>query len=310
MGRRGQGQDRRHAGRAGRRGRPLPGRQQRRPHAGARRRHLQAAAGAERHPLAGHPVRDRQRLRDRPRGADGGAGRPGAARHRPGRLPHLRKRAPDHALAPHHRRRLRADAGPAADRHHPPRHRPRLRRQGLAGRHPRAGPARREDPAPEDPDRAVGQERAAAQDLPPAPDRQGRDDRGHAALRGADPAVHRRHVADREPCAGRGQGGAVRGSAGDPARPRPRHLPVRDQLQPDRRRRLRRARLRADPHRRRAGCGQGVRDAGGRGRVPQRGRPGAGRADPRRRAPSTAPSPAASAAAAGSTWWRCATPPG
>ena len=47
------------AGRAGRRGRPLPGRQQRRPHAGAGRRDLQAAAGAQRHPLPGHDLRAR-----------------------------------------------------------------------------------------------------------------------------------------------------------------------------------------------------------------------------------------------------------
>ena len=58
--------------------------------------------------------------------------------------------------------------GRAADRHHPARHRPGLRRQGVARRHPRPGPAGREDPARQDPDGALGEERAAAQDLPPA----------------------------------------------------------------------------------------------------------------------------------------------
>ena len=36
-----------------------------------------------------------------------------------------------------------------------PRHRPGLRRQGVSRRHPGAGPAGREDPAAEDPDRAL-----------------------------------------------------------------------------------------------------------------------------------------------------------
>ena len=57
------------------------------------------------------------------------------------------QRPPDHALAPDHRRRLRAAARQPPDRHHAARHRPGLRRQGAARRHPRPGPARREDPA-------------------------------------------------------------------------------------------------------------------------------------------------------------------
>ena len=93
-----------------------------------------------------------------------------------------------HLIMPWHRI-IDADSelmlGSLADRHHPPRHRPGLRRQGRARRHPRPGPAGREDPARQDPDRALGQERAAAQDLPPAAARQGRADRGDAALRRA-----------------------------------------------------------------------------------------------------------------------------
>ena len=54
-----------------------------------------------------------------------------------------------------------AAARQAADRHDPPRHRPLLRRQGLADRDPRAGRARPEDPAPEDRGRARREERLA-----------------------------------------------------------------------------------------------------------------------------------------------------
>ena len=48
-----------------------------------------------------------------------------------------------------------ATARLAADRDDAPRHRPRVRRQGLAHRHPRAGRARPEDPAAEDRGRAA-----------------------------------------------------------------------------------------------------------------------------------------------------------
>ena len=50
-------------------------------------------------------------LRDRPRGADRGAGRARAARRRHLRPSHLGQRPPDHAVAPDHRRRLRAALG-------------------------------------------------------------------------------------------------------------------------------------------------------------------------------------------------------
>ena len=58
-----------------------------------------------------------------------------------------------------------AEARQALDRHHPARDRPLLRRQGAAPRHPRPGPARREDPAQEDPRRAGAQAAGAARTL-------------------------------------------------------------------------------------------------------------------------------------------------
>ena len=73
----------------------------------------------------------------------------------------LRQRAPDHALARRARRRARAPSRQAADRHHAPWHRPGVRGQGDAHRHPRAGPARPEDPAGEARARGRGEERVA-----------------------------------------------------------------------------------------------------------------------------------------------------
>ena len=53
-------------------------------------------------------------------------------------------------------------------------------------------------------------------------------------LRGAARAVRRRRVAARRPGAARAASGAVRGRAGDDARPRPRHVSVRHVVEPDR----------------------------------------------------------------------------
>ena len=56
-------------------------------------------------------------------------------------------------MARRDRRSERAAARPAPDRHHAARDRPGVRGQGVPARHPRAGPARPEDPAAEDRDR-------------------------------------------------------------------------------------------------------------------------------------------------------------
>ena len=65
------------------------------------------------------------------------------------RLLGQRQRARHRAVQPHARQGHRALPRQAPDRHHRPRHRPDVRRQDEPRRHPRAGPVRREDPAPE-----------------------------------------------------------------------------------------------------------------------------------------------------------------
>ena len=150
VGRRGEGQGHRPPRRAGRRGHPLPGREQRRPHDRPRRRGVQVPPDPVGDPLPGQAVGDRQRRRGRSARAARGARGPAPARHLLARAADLRERAPDHALPPAARPGQRGAARQAPDRHHAARHRPRLRGQGGAARHPRAGPARREDPAQED----------------------------------------------------------------------------------------------------------------------------------------------------------------
>ena len=132
----------------------------------------------------------------------------------------------------------------------------------------------------------------------------------HARPRRAARAVRRGHVAARRPCAPRRAQRPVRGCAGHAARPRPRDVPVRHLVEPDRRRRRGELRHRPAADRRGRGRLQGVRDPGRRGPVPERDR--RARTGPRagRSAASSAPSPAASAAAGGSTSWRCASPSG
>ena len=197
VGRRREGEGHRPARRAGRPRDPLPGRQQRRPHDRPRRRGVQVPPDPVRHPLPRQAVRDRQRRRDRPAGAARGDRGAQAPRHRRQRPADLRQRAPDHAVPRAARPRRRGAARQAADRHHAARHRPLLRRQGRAARHPRAGPARREDPAQEDHGGARAQAPAAAAVREGPRARPAHDDRGVRHLRPPARAVHRRHGADR-----------------------------------------------------------------------------------------------------------------
>ena len=140
----------------------------------------------------------------------------------------------------------------------------------------------------------------------PAP-RPARDDRGARQLRPPARAPHRRHRAALLGRARRRPDGALRGRPGDPARPRPRHLSLRHLLQPDRRR--------GD-----VGAGVGPTDIDevwgvakayatrvGAGPVPDRARRRRRPPHARARATSTGRPPAASGAAAGSTWSPCAT---
>ena len=167
----------------------------------------------------------------------------------------------------------RAAARAAADRDDPARHRPRVRRQGGAHRHPRAGHPRPEDPAPEVRDGARREERAArAASTASSRSRSRSSPSGWRSY-----AVRLRpYVADTSLLVDRAlrrrQARPARGRAGDAARPRPRHVSVRHLVQPARRRRRDGHRDRADPHRPGARRGQGLRDARGRGAVPDRDR--------------------------------------
>ena len=82
-----------------------------------------------------------------------------------------RQRPPDPAVPPGDRLPHRAPARPQQAGHHPPRHRPELRRQGAARRAAGAGPARPEDLPPEARPGAEGQERGLHPGLQPPPAR-------------------------------------------------------------------------------------------------------------------------------------------
>ena len=84
--------------------------------------------------------------------------------------------------------------------------------------------------------RAEPEEPDPGQDLQPAGGRRRRGRRRAAGLRRAAAADGRRHLAAARADARRGQDGGARGRPGDPARRRPRHLPVRHLVERDRRR--------------------------------------------------------------------------
>ncbi len=269
MGRRGQREDRRPARAVERHRLPLPGRPERGPHGHRRRRDVQVPA-----PAVGDPLRQGQRARrrlcGRPGGAAGGDRRARGARDLVRPAPDLRQRAPDHAVAYRDRRRGRAAARQAPDRDDPPRDRTGVRRQGSPPRHPRPGPARPEDPAPEDRDGAGGEEHLARAGLRARAVRARGGGVAPRGLRAAAAAVRHRHVAARRRCDPRGQERPARGCAGNAARPRPRHVSLRHLVESDRRRSRDRDRDRADADRPGDRGLEGVRDPG-RGRaVPER----------------------------------------
>ena len=159
------------------------------------------------------------------------------------RLQGLGQRPPDHAVPPGARRAHRALPGPQQARHHQAGHRPGLRRQGGAGRHPGPGPARPEDLPPEARRGAQGEERRSWPRSTTACPLSADDiaDRYLDDLRPPAGADDRRHGRPR-PRGARGRPArAVRGGPGHLPRPRPRHLSVRHLVEPGRRRRLRRA---------------------------------------------------------------------
>ena len=307
VGRRGQGQGRRPPRREGGSRDPLPGRQQRRAHHRARRRALEVPPDPVGDPVPGQAVRDRQRRRDRPEGADGRAGRPARQGRRPLRPADQRQRAPDHAVPHVPRPRGRDEARQAADRHHAARHRPLLRRQGRAPGHPHPGPARREDPQEEDRRRDGPQAPVAAALRQGARARPAVDDRGLPDLRPPHRPVRRRHrPADLGRARPRRQR-ALRGRAGHAAGHRPRHLSVRDLVEPGLRLRLHRHRHRARRTSTRSGASPRPTP---RASAPARSRPSSTTSSASRcarPAASTARPPAARAASAGSTSSPCAT---
>ena len=223
--------------------------------------------------------------------------------------PGERERAPDHALPPAPGHGGRGTARAQRDRDHEARHRPLLRRQGGAARHPRAGHARREDPQEED------RRGARAQEAPPAPLRArpapgppGHDRRAPDA-RPPPRAAHRRHREHPAPRARRRAPRRLRGRPGGDARHRPRHLPLRHLVEPGRRRGVRRDRGRPEGHRRRLGRGQGLHDARRRRPVPDRARRRPRRGRSASAAASSGRRRAARGARAGWTSSPCATPP-
>ena len=268
---------------------------------------MEASPDPLRDPLPGQVLRDRQRRRDRPEGADRRAQRAARAADRRERPANLGERAPDHALPPAARLGRGGEARQPSDRDHAPRHRALLRRQGRTPRDPRPGPARREDPEEEDRrrDGAQAPVAAAVREGPFA--RSAHDDRGVPHLRPPPRAAHRRHgEADVGAARGR-QEGDLRGCPGRDAGHRPRHLSVRHLLQPARRRGVRRHGRRPQGDRRDLGDLQGLHDARRRRTLPQRAARRDGRADPRRGGASSARRRGVRGAPGGSTSSRCAT---
>ena len=101
-----------------------------------------------------------------------------------------------HVIASYHshdRQGHRALPRQEPDRHHRPRHRPGVRRQGQPGRHPGRRPLRRGHPAPEGRGRARRQEPPARQGLQPPRDRGRRGRRGAAVVRRPAAPDGRRH---------------------------------------------------------------------------------------------------------------------
>ena len=220
----------------------------------------------------------------------------------------LRQRAPDHALPRAARPGRRGAARQAADRHHQARHRPLLRGQGGAPRHPGAGPARRGDPAQEDHGRARAEAPRAAPAREGPGARPARDDRGVRHLRPPARAAHLRHRAavprDARARAERSCSRARRARCSTSTT-----APIRSSPPP--------TRSPAPPAWARAsgpkaidevwGVAKAYATRVGEGPVPDRARTTRSAATCSSAGTSTGPRPAASAAAAGSTWSRCAT---
>ena len=310
VGRRGQGQDDRLPGRADRDGRPLPGRRQRRPH---------ASSAATRSSSSTSSRRASSTRTSRRSSATGVVVNPATlideldmldrARHRRRRASGSARSA--HVIMPYHvaldvANEARLGGGEGRDDR--PRDRADLRRPGLA----RSG-LRMEDLL--DARRPATNARARPARQEPAP-------RGDRAARPfeVEPLVEqalawgerlrdapRRHDVARPGRARARRARAARGRPGHAPRPRPRLVPVRDLVEPGRRRRVHRRRHRAAPGRRGHRGHEGLLDAGRVRAVPDRA-PRRDRAPgSRSAATSSGRRPAGRAGSAGSTPSRCAT---
>ena len=217
-----------------------------------------------------------------------------------------------HLIMPYHQELDRVTErflGKNALGHDQARHRPRLRRQGDARRHPGPGPLRPQDLPPEARRRAQGEERRPGQGLQPTPAAAG--DIADRYLGEYAPRI--------EPMVGdtvgmvhdaidEGRQRPARGRPGHLPRPRPRHLSLRHLVEPGGRGRMHRLGPRATRHRPGHRHRQGLRDPRGRGPVPDRAGRTTSASSWSSAATSSARTPAASAAAGGSTPSCCARP--
>ena len=311
VGRRGQGQDRRPADAVCGRGGPVPGRQQRRTHAGGGRREDRPAPHPGGDPARGQGLRHRQRGGGRSRGAD------------PARSTGSSRRASCRTTASSWSRSTPTSSCPGTRPSTWPARRPWARARSAPPAAASAPPTRTRWPGAGlrirdllDEDRLrrkVTDARGPGARGAGAAGRVGRPRRGGAgaARRRAGPphrAPRRRRLAVAVP--GR-EGRAlapVRGRAGHAPRRGPRHLSVRHQLQHGGRQRGGRLGPGAARGRLRAGHLQGVLDAGRLRAVPDRapGRDRGAAAQDRQRVRRH--HRAARAGPAGWTRWRCASP--
>ncbi|CAA9469705.1 MAG: Adenylosuccinate synthetase, partial [uncultured Rubrobacteraceae bacterium] len=210
--------------------------QQRRAHRPRRRGGVQAPPHPVWHRARGRRLHHRQRGRGEPGGARrGGRGARGARDQRQGPAQDRRPGPPHNAL-PHSPRFAPRDRfGRRAHRDDQQGHRPRLRGQGGPLRSPRAGHLGRGHPQDKAQGGAAREELDLRERLRREALRRLRARHLAARLRGiypADALRHGHHAARGPRAAGEGP---ARGGPGYPPGQRPRHLPVRDVLQPDRR---------------------------------------------------------------------------
>ena len=294
-------------------GRALPGRRQRRAHDRPRRRGLQAAPRAERRAAPAHHARSSatawssipRTLIDEMamlevRGVD------------PWRAPGQRRGARDHAVPRGARRGPGGTARGRRDRHDAPRHRPRLRAIGRGGSAIRMGDLL--DPAGlrvQARARVLPEKNAVLLETLRARRRSSLDDL--VARRAGWGERLAPHIADTtrwcRTALARRAARAARGRPGDAARPRPRHVPVRHELEPDRGRRVhRRWRGSAARSSEVIGVMKAYSTRVGSGPLPDRAARRDRRAPARSGAASSARRPDGGGAAAGSTPCRCGTP--